>query len=289
MQYIDKYILHPKGQVVNMRFLQQCWNDDENCMYPDIANANALYEEYKKAVFRDQWLPLLLEEQHGRCCYCMRRLDERGLNVEHVVPRSAKGVEGHREYGKYAAAPAIHDHVALAEDMPSINRKEDIATLDKMPHSIAHSNLLASCKGVTGIEKEGVCCCNQARGDSFLTPLMLMKDGPDKFVYSKNGIMYLITEDNSWDMVLKKLNGDTFQQIRSIWFHLSRTDYTVEQIMRMSNIAERIRLFKNAYNINNFESLDIEIQKYSGIESNTYWDILMSFDWFYGFYKHRTI
>ena len=101
--------------------------------------------------------------------------------------------------------------------------------------------------------------------------------------------MYLITEDNSWDMVLKKLNGDTFQQIRSIWFHLSRTDYTVEQIMRMSNIAERIRLFKNAYNINNFESLDIEIQKYSGIESNTYWDILMSFDWFYGFYKHRTI
>ena len=286
MQYIDKYTLHPQGQLLNLRFLQQCWNDDEGCMCPDIANANAMYDEYKKSNFRNQWLPLLLKEQHGRCCYCMRRLDDGKLNIEHVVPRATKGKEGQQEYDKYAAvAPAIHDHVTLSENIPAISCKEDLVTLDRMPHSIAHSNMLASCKGVMGVEKEGVCCCNQARGNNYLTPLMLMPEGPEKISYSKQGTMNLVQEDESWRKVKDKLNGETFQQIRSVWYHFSRTDYTVEQIKRMSNIAERIRLFKSAYNIKDFEALDIEIQKYSGIDSVTYWNILMSFDWFYNFYK----
>ena len=286
MQYIDKYKLHDQGHSINVHFLQSCWNEEEGRMYPDIANANALYDEYKKTVFRDKWLPVILDEQQGRCCYCMRKIDTSSLNIEHVVPRSTKGIEGHEDFKTYAnAAPAIQDHVSLCEDFPSIGSKEEITAMAKMPHSIAHSNLLASCKGVSGIEKEGVCCCNQARGDSYLTPLMLMQNGVANVTYSKNGFMYLVKEDKSWTTVINKLNSDSFLQIRSVWFHFSRTNYSVEQITAISGIVERINLFKTAYNINNFESLDIEIQKYSGIDSSTYWEILMAFDWFYGFYK----
>lgn len=286
MRYVDKYTLHEKGYAINKLFLQRCWNSEENCMYPQIANADSLYDEYRKAEFRDKWIPLLLNEQDGRCCYCMRKLDDRKLNVEHVVPRSAKGESGQREYERYASnAPAIRDHVALVDNMPAIVGINDIDKIEKMPHAIAHSNLLASCNGVSGLEKDGVCCCNEARKNNYLLPLMLMEDGPERVRYSKMGIMYLTEEEASWETVIDKLNGDSLQQIRSVWYHLSTTSYTVDDIEGMSNMKDRMTLFKEAFAIDDFELLDEELQKYAGIESIVYWDILMNYDWFYNFYK----
>jgi hypothetical protein len=176
----------------------------------------------------------------------------------------------------------------------SFTKLDDIDREIKMPHTTALTNLLAACNGTRNTFDSKGCCCNGARGESKLLPIMLMQNAESLIKYDANGLVVsLITNDDTWSDTLRQLNSDTFKEIRSVWYRLSRVNRNLIDAVNMP-IEERIEWFKSAYSIDNFAELPDEVRKYAGISSGTgtYWDLLLAYDWFYyypGYASQRKI
>lgn len=234
-----------KEREIDIAYLQDCFNDESHSFYPEIDSdqsySNFSSKKYRKGV--DGWENLLLLEQNGRCCYCMRKLDNCARNIEHVVPRNINTENPEEEFQKYAkAASIIEDNVILASNFTKtkFEDSEDIRKAVKMPHRIALQNLLVSCNGKFGTPSSG-CCCNNARSNDFLQPLMLMQDGANKVYY--DGISGVVTNypfEPSWGKCWKRSTmtltrkyvffGTKFGNIKMILtsMHLNHTKVEIE-------------------------------------------------------------
>ena len=109
--------------------------------------------------------------------------------------------------------------------------------------------------------------------------------------------MSIACDDGTFKNITKDLNDTTLQEIRSIWYHLSRVNKDLTQAYTMP-MKERIEWFKAAYLTSNFATLSDEIKKYTsylekdcfGKSPDTYWHLLLAYDWFYyypGYAKQR--
>lgn len=300
MRYIDKYQFAQQAHDINVKFLQDCYQGGCMPMLPRVDDPDLSYEDFKKRIYRfgengqSGWQNLLMQEQESRCCYCMRKLEQTKLNIEHVVPRTLSGVRGQKEYADYSSyAPAIRDFVMIADEFAqkSFDNLDAIAHEMKMPHITAEANLLAACNGKRGAVNTG-CCCNNTRKDNFIRPIMLMQDCDQHVDYDELGILSVLPYEDSLAKILEELNDETFQQIRKIWYRLSGTTYTVSQIESLTEYVDRVILFKQAFSVSNFEEdLSDEIKKYAGILGNPqrdfYWNLLLSYDWFFTFYRNK--
>lgn len=296
MKYIDKYRMHDAAHLINVNFLKDCYQNNLQNPLPSPDNPNSSYDNFKNPKYRDGangWKNLLLTEQtfesHPRCCYCMRRLNPQAgkLNYEHVIPRSLSGLEGQTQYLYYSSnAPALRDHVIMADvfvtkSFASVN---DIDNENRMPHITALSNLLVACNGTRDTFDTVGCCCNGNRKDNKILPIMLMVNAETQVKYDQNGLLSISCNDGTWNKLIEELNADTFTEIRSVWYHLSKVNKDISNAITMP-MKERIEWFKEAYSTTNFTSLKEEVKRYSSFGekdgADTYWKLLLAYDWFY--------
>lgn len=296
MRYIDKYRMHAAARAINVRFLQDCYRNDINNPIPSPAHPKLSYDDFKKSSYRDGvsgWKNLLLEEQksegHARCCYCMRRLNpSKGkMNYEHIIPRSLSGADGQAQYRYYSSkAQALRDHVIMADDFvtKTFNAVSDINNEIRMPHITGLSNLVVACNGKRDSCVTTGCCCNGNREDDKIMPIMLMQNADTDVKYDENGILTISCNDGTLDKIIKELNEITLQEIRSVWYHLSRVNKDVAHAETMPKI-ERANWFKEAYKKSSFIDIPEEAKRYSCVldntEADTYWHLLLAYDWFY--------
>lgn len=299
MKYIDKYRLVDEAHAVNVRYLQDCYQGAGNPMYPKVDSKQS-FEDFKKSEYRYRnanmrgWEELLMEEQEGRCCYCMRTLTPHELNIEHVVPKGLSGNRGVSEYEQYAAcAPAIKDYVMVADQFAqkSFATQADIDNEKRMPHITAEANLLAACNGKWGKPETG-CCCNNGRKDSFVVPLMLMEECHNRVDYDENGLVSVLPQEPTLKTIIEELNDETFMQVRQVWYKISGSSYSLDDVRAANGYVERVMILKTAFDVANFEDdLPEDFKKFARLEGNLqstlYWDLLLSYDWFYYFYQNR--
>lgn len=302
MKYIDKSGRRDEFNEYTVKFLQDC-RTPEGRFYPCPSNTEC-YEsfsnrKYKRGVvFPDPaktgWLQILLDEQDRYCCYCMRRLEEDEVSVEHVVPESLEGFDEREEFGFYAAhADCIDNHVALGSEVAqqAFPTNESVAALTKFPHLIAHSNLTAACMWKKTSGEEIGCCCNNSRQNNRILPFMLMPDVEQHVIYSTDGTLQVLypNTDNIVVDTIKRLNinNDTLKEIRHIWYLISLTQYNYHYIANLDEV-ERSALFKTLFLKNSFAEVEERYRKYAhGINSQTpvYWNLLMKYDWYLDYYR----
>ena len=279
---------------MDVEFLKDCYNEDTQSFCPSV-NSDQSYSNFSSKKYRKGfagWENLLLQEQHDRCCYCMRRLKSSALNIEHVIPRNLKANDTHNEFAKYTEnSKWLADNVELDSDFAKRNFKsvQDIERVKIFPHRIALANLLASCNGKFEEVSRG-CCCNNARSNDYLLPLMLMPEVKARIVYDGiSGAVAIYPQDESWVKMLQTLNDDTYKEIRILWHKIWEFNQELDtETVRGYLLKDRIIFFKKIFNLNNFENIPNEYHKYTGLPDgdSTYWNLLMDFDWFFT-YKWR--
>lgn len=288
MEYIDKTPFIKKEREINTAYLQDCFNKECRIFYPEIdtdqSYANFSAKKYRKGI--DGWENLLLLEQKGRCCYCMRKLDNCARNIEHVIPRNIDPDNPQEEFKKYTQASATLDaNVMLASDFSKIkfNSTEDIAKTTKMPHRIALQNLLVSCNGKFGSPSSG-CCCNNARSNDYLLPLMLMPNVTNKVIYDGiSGVVVISPQEPSWEKMVEMLNDDTYKEVRVLWHKIWKHKDKIDlDSFESFEGRDRIIFLKTIFDVDNFLNIPEEYKKYAGVVENNdiYWQLLMDFDWF---------
>lgn len=296
MEFIDKRPFLEQEQKLDVKFLKDCYKEDTQSFYPSVdtdqSYSNFSSKKYRKGI--DGWESLLLQEQHGRCCYCMRRLKNTALNIEHVIPRNLKDNDPHVEFAKYTESSKwLADNVELDSDFAERDFKtvQDIDNVKIFPHRIALANLLASCNGKFEEVSSG-CCCNNARSNDYLQPLMLMPEVKERIIYNGiSGAVVIYPQDESWVKMLQTLNDDTYKEIRILWYRICKFSQKLDlEIVRSYLLKDRIMFFKKIFNQNNFEDIPNEYHKYTGLPdgNSTYWNLLMDFDWFYTYWRCRS-
>jgi len=136
--------------------------------------ANATYEDYRP---KDPLKKALLTEQGYICCYCMKRISEENMEIEHFRPQS----------------------------------------VDKYPElQLNYHNLLGSCQGNRG-KPQQIQHCNARKGDkeTTLNPADPQKNCEDFIKYGSSGKIY--SEDTTINHELDKilnLNNQTLKTNR---------------------------------------------------------------------------
>ena len=289
MEFIDKRPFLKQDQKLDVEYLKDCYNEEDHTFYPNIdtdqSYSNFSSKKYRKGL--DGWESLLLQEQHNRCCYCMRWLNTTALNIEHVIPRNLKVDDPKTEFVKYTAnSKWLADNVNWDSEFAKIEFKsiQDIENIETFPHRIALANLLTSCNGKFEMVSSG-CCCNNARSNDYLLPLMLMPEVKERIRYDGiSGAVAIYPQDESWTKMLQMLNDDTYKEIRILWYRIWKFNQKLDlQTVRDFKLKDRIVFFKGIFNQNNFEDIPNEYHKYTGLPDGncTYWNLLMDFDWFY--------
>lgn len=103
MKFINKRPYLSKEHAADVIFLQDCFDEKTEKFFPDV-DSEQIYEDFKKSKYRkgaNGWESILLREQDGRCCYCMRRIDNIKYNIEHIIPRNIKVDDQHFEFSKF--------------------------------------------------------------------------------------------------------------------------------------------------------------------------------------------
>lgn len=291
MEYIDKSHFLGREQMIDRAFLKDCFDEDSLSFYPEI-DTDQSYSNFSNRTYRkgvNGWEHLLLEEQHDRCCYCMKKLKVGALNIEHVIPRNIQAKDKQEEFNKYINASSfLKQNVELASDFAKrqFTNKEKLSEVSKFPHRIALPNLLASCNGKFGKPNIG-CCCNNARSNDYILPLMLMPEVRQRIKYDKHsGLVVLYPEEKSWEKMLQTLNDGTYKEIRVLWYKtwLHKDNIKLEPLVDYDT-KERILFLKKIFDVDNFTKISEEYQKYAGFptEDSTYWKLFLDFDWFYNY------
>ena len=299
MKYIDKYQTAAAAHAINVEYLQDCYHGPGIPMIPPPDDPDRSFEDFKKREYRfghdgnRGWQDLLWQEQDGLCCYCMRLVQPGKLTIEHVVPRALNGLRGRTEYALYAAnARAIQDFVVMSDEFAQkmFPTAADIAKEERMPHITAEANLLIACNGKRDTPGSG-CCCNNTRKDAYMLPIMLMEECIRRVDYDENGLLSILPIEASLKTIVQELNDETLKTVRRIWYRISGTKYSVEDVKKTTSYLDRVILLKTAFGVPDFELLPYSIKQYAGAADNPkqvfYWNLLLSYNWFYGFYRNR--
>jgi hypothetical protein len=277
MEFIDKSMNQAEGNLLVNTFLTSRWNNLNN-NYTEInysTNPNHPFRQLLRIPLRD----LLLNEQHNRCCYCMRSIDENSTTFEHIVPKSIITIQ---EWKKYSHFNIIRDNVCLQSVFDSANV---IQNTPPYPLEIAYENLAASCNGriIDGISKDNTAkFCNNKRGNKFVEPLFYLVNVSTEIEYKPAGL--LVPRDVTYASSIQNvhLNYDTLEKIRQVWYHLS-----VEEIENIINAVTETD--RNIILTLNLMSLlpRRRNQLIRDFKTETFWKILIQYKWFYTYYRNN--
>lgn len=257
MKWIDKSNNRIQGNAIVEKLLINAWDDTDN------QYKGADYDGLNSKEYRRELVPLMLEEQENRCCYCLKELKtdqphiKGNITIEHIIPQSIEK----EKFNSYLVAQELNDHVIHKDDFP---RSIIQISLDKYPHDICYSNLILSCNS-----KEH---CNNPRGNKDIKPFIYDSDIESKVAYDAAGLIDCEEYTPSFENI--GLDSPNLTVIRKIWRILSSRIDNPEQITH--------------------EEIDVEL--YSLIDDPDYLKIIETFTpsqqaelkdyhWFYNYYK----
>lgn len=280
MKFIDKTKAkyRVKGLDINREMLNAQW--DGRTYF------NLHYETVDKAALTR----LLIEEQEGLCCYCMRRLhiqDEgnyrKNVTLEHVIPHKIKQEEWEHDREQYRKFSQLNDRNVTVCMNGIITDPTNKFGMPPFPHFLAYDNLVASCNGRTLDESRKEVphhCCNNMRGNYYVEPLYFHSNVSTEIIYDGRGHIQC---DEEYVPYLQEKNGINIMSpflndVRLFWKQVADSDYIVEQIHEAEN-DEGLR----------FDIIDdIFTNDPTGhwlfLEEQTPWCIFSDYDWFYSYY-----
>jgi hypothetical protein len=265
MQYIgkDNNVYKKRGYEIVDSFISDCWQSDSN------RYVNLGYDELKR---KENFKDLLLEEQKGFCCYCMRKIPVNKLTLEHVMPRNIKtDIKNEVEHYYQFVSPQKVKYIP--QIIPDNKLK-----YPPYPHCIAYENLTASCDGSIwdGNGKHILHgCCNNKRGNDKIIPLFFLPRIHYLLIYEEDG---RLTYAEEYDSTIKSLNLDcnSLRLIRKVWACIRNSNIKIADV----RAAEEDKILR----IDIIVRLGLDRKDESTIKNDTYWKLLLQFYWFYGYF-----
>lgn len=280
MEYIDKKQGVQQAHTLLSAFLSRCQNggfSPNDDLYdkmnsdrdPNVPNADTTYN-----ILRRQ----LLQENQGRCCYCMRTIGEGNTTLEHVIPNR---IADQAHYDEYQTFYSREDWQKIVFSKAFLANPR--WPFRAFPHTVAYENLIPSCNGrfakdvsddIHARDERKSKCCNNKRKDDFLIPFVLNRQMVSEFKYKRNGYVIWPVDNNITGDERKKLleehektintlnlNCPELVAIRRIWFFLSslgkdcdstEKDKTVFYLTEDDNLTEEERNMLNNFWSDNY-------------------------------------
>lgn len=271
MEFIDKN-LSEEGESIIEAFLKRL---QQSSVYP-----KDLYEVFKSdkdengKFSKDKLIKVLLKEQNGLCCYCMRQLKQEGevdeITLEHIILNSISNNEDFNRYLKRKTV--LNDKVCLANDFI----EEHKTKVPPYPHTIAYENLTASCNGKFFSDSRRSYCCNLKRGNAYIEPIVLYPTIHDEIEYKLNG--YAIWKNDTKDFSLMNilgLNDPVLKMIRRIWIFVKKEKININQEHRDIIINRLMETFGKE----DSKETD-EIEMLFNFKRDPYWNLLLKYSYF---------
>lgn len=270
MRFIDKLPaqeeMHRKIDI----FLEEGW-DESSGRYNTIG-----YKDRRAGPLKSALKTQLIAEQEGFCCYCMRRLsDGETTTLEHIVPQSANEA---RDIEPYLRFELIKDNVVL---QPLFEASASKQAAPPYPHTVAYENLTASCNGQlpTSPNPRTAQACNNKRLNAEIIPLFYIKTIEEEIEYLPGGLVSHPEDAVNNSIQVLGLNYRTLQEIRHIWRCLAELEW--EAIRTADSHDARLQLLTLAL------SSSARFQSLTTYLSDTYWNTLMEYAWFYSYYRSK--
>lgn len=275
MKYIDKTLKKQQGEQIVTEFLD-CFHNRTKAYPNDMYKAfcSEIDDAHNHVQFRQRLInEVLIQEQDGLCCYCMRRLSEcKKMTIEHVMPNHAVDKT---ELDKYRTRATELDGLPHSEDFKSLSP----ITYPPHPHSIAYQNLLLSCDGNLFNESPTPQCCNLKRKHTFLLPFVLYSNIIQTFIYTEDGMAEWQEdpeppESRGNAMRILGLNKSILKMVRRIWFfctdnnlnpHKEEKDFVINTMMGYLNLPSM-----------NEEDINMLLN----FKKDKYWKLLLEYDAF---------
>lgn len=222
MQFINKFKYKRKGHRIIKAFIKDKWNND----IQRYVNLN--YNELKRI---KAFKYLLLKEQQGFCCYCMRKIPFNEVTLEHVMPHhleDKKRKEEVKYYSKFGRLKRGKIYYCPDKEIPISPKLHT----PPYPHCIAHENLVASCQGKVfeGGEKYILHkCCNNFRGNDKIVPLFFIPRAAEIVRYEIDGTL---TYFEKYESTISSLNlmHSTLIFMRKIWAKIVINNISLNQV-----------------------------------------------------------
>lgn len=275
MKYIDKSSGKARGEAIVTEFLQ-CFHRRKGAYPNDMYKAfsSEIDDAHNHAKFLQRLKDeVLMSEQDGRCCYCMRNLVAcKKVTVEHIMPNHAVDKE---ELDKYRTKPTALDGLPHSVDFKAMNP----IMYPPHPHSIAYQNLVLSCDGDPFKEDSKAVCCNLKRMHKFLPPFILYPDIAENFIYTVDG-MAEWTEDPEPPesernaMRILGLNNQVLRMVRRIWFFCE--DNGIDPLREEKETIVNLMMGHFASS----SATEGEINMLLNFKKDKYWNLIREYDAF---------
>lgn len=254
----------------------------------------------KSGHYRKLFTNLMLENQDGYCCYCMRKIKVRQDEIdsdevvtrEHIIPRGFTMDNQDRVENYYQNCTELSTDEVLLTDRfedPSYKQK-----LPPFPHKVAFNNLVASCNGTfpyvrsSNFSKSKI-CCNEVRHEEDAYPVYYHPDIESMVEYGTDGgiqpCIGINTEMESRisDVIAHaRLDCDTLKDIRYLWFVLSHV--TKAEIYNCRTSEQRNRLLSDLLYRPDFWKED-NVKLHDNFQKDDFWNTFMLYDYFYDVYS----
>lgn len=245
-------------------FITGCWQEDIG------KYINLKYSELKR---NKNFNELLLEEQKGFCCYCMRKISLNETTLEHVMPHHIKKdlTDQLSHYQCYVSPQKV---IYQPDIEQGIRLK-----YPPYPHCIAYENLTASCDGRIYEDGENYtlhACCNNKRGNDKIIPLFFLPKIHTILKYEEDGSL-LYTDEYETTIKSLNLNCDSLQLIRKVWARIRKKNIKITEV----EAAEHNQDIRKDILV----VLDIERVEEKKMSHILYWKLLIQFYWFYHYFN----
>lgn len=251
MLHIDKTVKQKEAVAIIDNLLNDCW------IVTKYSEAN--YSTLSKPKYRKPFVEILLQEQKGLCCYCMKILsNDHHTTLEHIAPHHCTALE----FDKYTAVE-ITKHVT---HISGFNYYDHIVSPPKYPHDIAYHNLLVCCKD-----------CNNTRDITFIRQFVYDPNITIEIEYDKQGIAYSFKYNDELSIVGISTNPNLILY-RNLWALFAESkanasEVTYEdienKILEMVGSTGDEKLLENLF----------------GTPSQK--DELLKYKWFFDYYKNN--
>lgn len=273
MQFINKFKYKKKGHRIIKTFIKNKWDNDIQ-KYVNL-NYNEL-KRYKRFKY------LLLKEQQGFCCYCMRKISFSEVTLEHVMPHHIEEKRRKDEtkyYTKFGRLKRKNIYYCPDKDIPAFSKLHT----PPYPHCIAHENLVASCKGKVFEGGEQYVlhkCCNNFRGNDKIIPLFFLPRIADLLQYEIDGTLTYVERYHPTITALNLMHP-TLIFMRRIWAKIVINNISLNQVNRAmtdKNIRTDI-----------IDDIDIDKTERKNLRIDSYWNLLIEFYWFYNYFQRMIV
>lgn len=235
---------------------------------------------------RDLMVAELMTAQHCYCCYCMRDLsyvNPRARTIEHIIPDNAD-IENFNEYMNLKLPELARNWLVHKNSVKGrVNAK-----VPPYPHDVAFDNFVLSCDGCFPQDDGEHLCCNNRRGSQFVYPLYFIADIENKLIFSPDGKVKPVKMDATQAIIFfqaisaLQLNVKILRYIRRLWHLLSPVGLKQLEDCRR-NKDQRTNILRNAlFKSADPEQLDEDNEILRRFMKDSYWDLFLSYHWFYG-------